>query len=250
MKKMIAAVAIAASLFVGTSFAGTGVAHASTIHTVLPGQMLWTIGAQRNVPFDVIKRANGLTSDQIRVGQFLKIPQPYMVQSGDTLWLISQRFGVSMDSVRYINNKWDTNLNVGQVLFLPTPLWNIVSLSASDLDLFERLVSAESKGEPFEGQAAVAGVVMNRVVSKDFPNTVRDVILQYYGSVPAFSPVANGQIYQPAATSAKEAVRLALLGYDYSLGAQFFYNPAMTDANNWIRTRTVTTAIGHHLFAR
>lgn len=244
MKRLVAAAAVAFSLLV------PGVAQASTIHTVLPGDVLWKVGAQHQMPYAVIQRANGLTSDTIRVGQFLKIPDRYVVQSGDTLWKISQRYGLPLHTIRSVNNIWDSSLRVGQVLYLPTPLRNVVTLSSADLDLFERLVSAESKGEPFEGQVAVANVVLNRVKSPDFPNSVRGVILQYYGSIPAFSPVDNGQIYQPATASAKTAVRTALLGYDYSLGAEFFYNPAFTSANNWIRRRPLTTAIGHHLFAK
>lgn len=243
MKKLIATAAVVFALLV------TSPVQASTIHTVLPGDGLWLIGVQQQVPYDVIRRNNGLNSNLITVGQFLYIPDPYVVQSGDSLWQISRRFGLPMDTVRYVNNVWDSTLLVGQVLYLPTPLRETVNLSPADLDLFARLVSAEAKGEPFEGQAAVASVVLNRVASPDFPATVRDVILDYSGSVPAFSPVANGQIYQPAVASAQEAVRVALQGYDYSLGSLFFYNPDLTGADNWIRTRSITTAIGHHVFA-
>lgn len=243
MKRLIAAAAMALVLL------GTSPAQASTIHTVLPGDGLWSIGVQHQVPYDVIRRTNGLNSNLIQVGQFLRIPDPYVVKSGDSLWQISRRYGLPLDTIRYVNNVWDSPLRVGQVLYLPTPLRNAVNLSPADLDLFERLVSAEAKGEPFEGQAAVASVVLNRVTSADFPATVRDVILDYSGSVPAFSPVDNGQINEPAVASAQEAVRVALQGYDYSLGAHYFYNPDLTGADNWIRTRSITTAIGGHVFA-
>lgn len=244
MKKLVAAAAVAFSLL------GANVVHASTIHTVLPGDGLWKIGVQYQTPHDVIRRANSLTNDTLNVGQFLQIPDRYVVRSGDTLWLISQRYGLPLDKIRQVNNLWDASLRVGQTLYLPTPLSNLVTLTAEDRDLFERLVSAESQGEPSAGQVAVANVVLNRVKSPDFPNSVRGVILQYYGTIPAFSPVHNGQIYEPAVPSAKEAVRVALLGYDYSLGAQFFYNPALTSASNWIRQRPVTASIGNHLFAK
>lgn len=244
VKKLVAVVSVVIALL------STSVAQASTIHTVLPGDTLWKVGIQQRVPYDVIRRTSGLTSNAINVGQFLWIPDRYVAKGGDTLWTISQRYGLSLSQVRYFNNEWDSQLYIGQVLYLPTPLQNVVTLSAADRDLFERLVSAEAKGESFTGQVAVANVVLNRVKSPDFPNTVRGVIMQYYGSVPAFSPVDNGEIYQPAVASAKEAVRTALLGYDYSLGAQFFYNPALTSADNWIRARTITTSIGNHLFAR
>lgn len=244
MKRLAAVAAIAFGIF------GSSVAQASTIHTALPGEGLWNIGAQHQVPYTVIKRANSLSSDSLRVGQFLKIPDKYVVRSGDSLWSISQRYGLSLTQVRAVNNIWGSSLNAGQVIYLPTPVRPLFTLSAADLDLFERLVSAESKGEIFAGQVAVANVVINRVKSPDFPDTVREVILQYYGSVPAFSPVHNGQINEPAVPTAKEAVRIALLGQDYSLGALFFYNPDLTSPNNWIRSRTVTRAFGNHLFAK
>lgn len=243
MKRLIAA-ALAFTLL------GTGAAQASTLHTVQPTDSLWSIGQEEQVPHAVIQRANGLASDLIIDGQTLQIPERYVVQPGDTLWKLAQRFDIPLSTIRYVNNKWDSLLLVGQVLYLPTPTENAVALSPADVDLFERLVSAESKGQPFEGQVAVANVVLNRVKSPDFPDTVREVITQYYGSVPAFSPVDNGQIDLPAVESAKEAVRVALAGYDYSNGAEFFYNPDLTSPDNWIRSREVTTGIGDHLFAK
>lgn len=244
VKKLIATAAVMFSLF------GATTAQASTIRTVLPGDTLWQIGAEYRMPYDVIRRTNGLASSAIQARQHLRIPEKYVVKSGDTMWLISQRYGISMNALRYVNNEWDSTLYVGQVLYLPTPLRNMYWLSRADLDLFERLVTAESVGEPFAGQVAVANVVLNRVKSPDFPNTVREVILQYYGSIPAFSPVHDGQINQPAAAMAKEAVQVALKGYDYSLGALFFYNPSLTDPNNWIRSRPLTKVIGNHVFAQ
>jgi N-acetylmuramoyl-L-alanine amidase len=243
LKRVIAAAALAFTLL------GTSAAQASTIHTVVPGDTLSAIAVQHQVPDNVIRRTNGLSSDRINAGAFLRIPETYVVKSGDTLWQISQRNSLPLATIRSINNASDA-LRVGQVLYLPTTLRNVVNLSPADLDLFARLVSAEAKGEPLNGQAAVASVVLNRVKSPDFPNTVRGVIMEYSGSVPAFSPVANGQIDQPALAPAKEAVRTALLGYDNSLGADYFYNPALTGSGNWIRTRSVTTTIGNHRFAR
>lgn len=233
-----------------TLFATTATAQASTIRTVLPGDTLWKIGVEYQMPFEVISRTNSLSTSSISVGQHLRIPERYVVKSGDTLWLISQRYGVPLTTLRQVNNEWDANLDIGQVLYLPTALQNLYSLSSADLDLFERLVSAEAIGEPFAGQVAVANVVLNRVKSPDFPNTVRGVILQYYGSIPAFSPVEDGQINRPAGAMAKQAVQVALKGYDYSLGALVFYNPNLTDPYNWVRSRPLTKVIGNHVFAR
>lgn len=244
MKKLIAAAAMMVTLL------GSATAHASTIRTVLAGETLWQIGVEQKMPYDVISRTNGMVNNEVQERQHLRIPERYVVKSGDTMWLIARRYGISMSTLRYVNNVWDSALYVGQVLYLPTPLRNKYWLSWADLDLFERLVSAESIGEPFAGQVAVANVVLNRVKSPDYPKTVREVILQYYGSIPAFSPVDDGQIYKPAGIKAKEAVQVALKGYDYSLGALYFYNPDLTDPYNWIRSRALTKMIGNHVFAR
>lgn len=247
---MIKKLVVTALAAVSLGLVSSGTVQASTIHTVLPGESLWRISSQRQMPLDVIRRNNSLSSDTLHVGQFLRIPDRYVVKSGDTLWQISQRYGIPLSTVQRVNNDWSGSLQTGQVLYLPTPLRNVVSLSAADRDLFERLVSAEAKGEPFNGQVAVAAVVLNRVKSSQFPGDVRSVIMQRYGSIPAFSPVTNGEIYKPATVASKEAVRVALQGYDHSLGSLFFYNSKLTSADNWIRSRAITMVIGNHTFAR
>jgi N-acetylmuramoyl-L-alanine amidase len=120
-------------------------------------------------------------------------------------------------------------------------------LSPEDLDLFARLVHAESAGEPFEGQVAVAASVLNRVKNSRYPDTVREVILQVIGGYYQYSPVLNGRIKLPANQSAYRAIRLALLGLDPSLGATGFYNPKLTD-DMWVLRRSVTREIGSHVF--
>lgn len=117
-----------------------------------------------------------------------------------------------------------------------------------------QITEAEAGGETFEGKTAVAAVVLNRVASSDWPNTIQDVIFQivkvdgisYY----QFSPVLDGRIYEvtPSAETL-EAVEAALNGEDPSGGASVFYNPAKTD-NVWVRERPVTKTIGGHVFAK
>jgi N-acetylmuramoyl-L-alanine amidase len=120
-----------------------------------------------------------------------------------------------------------------------------VGYKNSDINLLARLVSAEAKGEPYRGQIAVAAVVLNRVKSPLFPNTIPDVIYQ----PGAFSPVANGEIWKEPVSSAINAVHEALTGTDPSYGALFFFNPAKT-SNAYIWSRPQITKIGNHIFAR
>jgi len=120
-----------------------------------------------------------------------------------------------------------------------------VGYKNSDINLLARLVSAEAKGEPYRGQIAVAAVVLNRVKSPQFPNTIPDVIYQ----PGAFSPVANGEIWKEPVSSAYNAVYEALAGTDPSYGALFFFNPAKT-TNAYIWSRPQIVKIGNHIFCR
>lgn len=110
-----------------------------------------------------------------------------------------------------------------------------------------QIVSAEAKGECEEGQIAVANVVLNRVKSPNFPNTIKGVIFQHK----QFSPVANGSIYDKPYDSAVESSRKALQGKKIvSDDVLYFYNPSIVSRGNWIRTRKVVKTIGNHSFAK
>jgi len=117
--------------------------------------------------------------------------------------------------------------------------------SNSDYQLLARIISAEARGESYVGQVAVGAVVLNRVEHPSFPNSVSGVVYQSG----AFTAITDGQINEPIASSAYQAARDALNGWDPSGGALYYYNPAKTN-NAWIRTRPVITTIGNHVFAR
>ncbi|WHX98180.1 cell wall hydrolase [Neobacillus sp. DY30] len=129
------------------------------------------------------------------------------------------------------------------------PATPAVSLSNEEKDLFARLVEAEAKGESYEGKVAVAIVVLNRVDSPDFPNTVNDVIHEVVGNAYAFSPVQNGAINKPASEDAIRAVEEALTRQDRLNGSVYFYNPEIA-TDTWITTRETVKTIGNHVFAK
>jgi N-acetylmuramoyl-L-alanine amidase len=112
-----------------------------------------------------------------------------------------------------------------------------------------RLVHAEAVGEPYAGKVAVAAVIINRVRSADFPNTVKGVIYQIANGHYAFTPVENGRINQPADAASKKAVNEAIALTGKGNGSLFFYNPK-TSTSSWITSRPVTVTIGNHRFAR
>ena len=113
----------------------------------------------------------------------------------------------------------------------------------SEIALLARIISAESRGESYEGQVAVGAVILNRVEHPSFPNTISGVIYQSG----AFECVANGEINSPVASSSKKAAIDAINGYDPSGGAIYYYNPKNTK-NKYMLSRPVITIIGNHTF--
>ena len=117
--------------------------------------------------------------------------------------------------------------------------------SNNDLNLLAHLIYAEARGEPYSGQVAVAAVVLNRVKSSSFPNTVAGVIYERG----AFSVVADGQINLEPNQTAISAARDAMNGWDPTYGAIYYFNPN-TATNGWIWSRPVTVVIGNHRFCK
>ena len=119
------------------------------------------------------------------------------------------------------------------------------SVSSSNLDLLARCVYAEARGEPYTGQVAIAAVVLNRVESPSFPDTISGVIYQKG----AFTCVSDGQINLTPNQTAYNAARDALNGWDPTNGCLYYYNPA-TATSKWIWSLKVQITIGRHSFAR
>ena len=115
----------------------------------------------------------------------------------------------------------------------------------SNLNLLARVIYGESRGEPHTGQVAVGAVVMNRVKSSSFPNTLSGVVYQSG----AFDAVKDGQINLTPDSNARKAAQDALNGWDPSYGAIYYFNPS-TATNKWIWSRPMTVTIGKHRFCK
>ena len=115
----------------------------------------------------------------------------------------------------------------------------------SNLNLLSRLIYGEARGEPYVGQVAVGAVVLNRVKSSSFPNTIAGVIYQNG----AFDVVSDGQINLVQNSTAKKAAQDALNGWDPSYGAIYYFNPD-TAKSKWIWSRPMTVTIGKHRFCK
>ena len=118
------------------------------------------------------------------------------------------------------------------------------SYSSTDLYLLAKTIYAEGRGEPYIGQVAIGAVILNRVKSSSFPNTVSGVVYQSG----AFTAVADGQINLEPDQTAYNAAQDALNGWDPSYGCLYYYNPAVA-TSSWIFDRPTVTIIGRHVFA-
>ena len=123
------------------------------------------------------------------------------------------------------------------------PTGSSSSSANSNVNLLARVVNGEARGESYEGQVAIAAVVLNRVKHPSFPNSIAGVIYQ----PGAFTAVSDGQINQSVYSSCYNAARDALNGWDPTGGAIYYYNPS-TATNQWIRSRKIIKTIGKHVF--
>lgn len=173
----------------------------------------------------------------------------YYVGPGDTLYDLARDFSTSIGVILALNKKENSYLRSGEKIRLP--VHNLTShqilnhrISKQELNLLARAVYGEARGEPYLGQVAVAAVIINRVLSRRFPNTFAQVIYQQG----QFSAVSDGQINLTPNQRAYSAARDALNGSDPTNGALYFYNPKTATRVAFFRGRRVITKIGEHLF--
>lgn len=183
----------------------------------------------------------------------------YIVKSGDTMSQIASESGLSLQEFMAANPQVKSanliypgeklTINDGQPSqsMAVNSKQNSISISPADRDLLARLVHAEADGEPFAGQVEVANVVLNRVDSTQFPNSIPGVINQ----PGQFQAVSDGAINQaPDATNYK-AVDEAIENR-HNDGSLYYYNPAISTSDNcaWFATLQTVTVIGHHIFKK
>ncbi len=184
--------------------------------------------------------ATGLTTNQVKtVQQKLKnwgyykgsVDGIYGTQTKNAVKKFQKNNGLTADGI--VGSKTASALGM-----------SLSSQSSNDLYLLAKCIHAEARGEPYVGQVAIGAVILNRVKSSKFPNTVYGVIYQPW----AFTAVNDGQINLKPNQSAYNAARDALNGWDPTYGAIYYYNPA-TATSSWIWSRKIVVKIGKHNFA-
>lgn len=148
-------------------------------------------------------------------------------------------FAIEVDSE---NNK---NVSAMQTKSVTQQKREVISITSDELLLLSKLITGEARGESYEGQVAVAAVVINRVKDPRFPKTIKDVIYQQN----AFSVVKDGSINIQPTENAYKAAEEALYGLDPTNEAVYFWNPDIATCQ-WIRTLDPYMRIGNHVFAK
>jgi len=191
----------------------------------------------------------------------------YTVEKGDTLGEIADEHNTTVKKLTKLNphikdvnliyigdnidtnNKnmsttdADTNSETDTVKEHKDNTKQTASITNSEHGLLAKLVNAEARDESYKGKVAVAEVVLNRVDSDEFPNSIEGVIYQ----AGQFSPVTNGSINNTPTKEDKGAVKEALQGTNLTNGATFFWNPSIA-SNRWLDTKPTKAVIGGHEF--
>ncbi len=211
-------------------------------YTAVSGDSLFKVSQVFHTTVANLMNENNLKNSSLNIGQVLKVPgDTYTVQKGDTLFLISQKYKMPIADLRRANNIYTDKLDVGQRLAVPA------AVSTADLDLLSRLIMAEAQGEPYQAKVAVGAVVMSRVSSGLFADSVNGVIYQKINGYYQFTPVVNGWINKPADSDSINAAKEALNGVDPTNGALWYYDDSTT--NPFMLAKKVAIKISNMVFA-
>ena len=176
------------------------------------------------------------------------LAQAYTVASGDSLWKIGQEHGTTVDAIMSRNGLVGTTIHPGQVLDVPESTGAGdrpgISVADNELDLLARMIAAEAGDEPYQGKVAVGAVIVNRVKSSKFPNTLTAVMYQ----PGQFEPVQNGWLWRATVTQEdRAAAQAAIRGEDPTNGALYFFAHKKVKSG-WLWSRPWKTTIGNHRF--
>lgn len=233
-------------------------------YSVRPGDTLYGIGKKFGTGYQAIMLANNLESHTIIPGKALSIPTDkfdvHTVAEDETLYGIARKYGGDVDGIKSANNLASEVIHPDMRLIIPRegyqekeeakPVFGrSYVFTKEDIYLLAKLIHAEARGESPVGQVAVGAVIMNRLLSGDFPTTVREIIFQKTKGVYQFTPVQDGQINLEPDKQAFNAAERAARGEDPTGGALFFYNPEIS-SDQWIKTLAVKKVIGNHVFAK
>lgn len=267
-KKILKSILLTTTLTIGLSLSQSTAVNALE-HKAASGDSLYKISRLYNTSVANIMTANNFKNYNINIGQIIYVPcEKHTVIKGDTLYKISQKYNISLLKLRQANNIYTNYIYVGQVLDIPLPpeikpsdeikpTENIeqtdkeeittTNYTKEELDLLARLIMAETESQPYEAKVAVGSVVMNRIKSGLFAETIHGVINQKINGYYQFTPVENGWINRAANEECIKAAKEALSGVDTTDGAIWYYDDSTT--NKWILSKKVSVQYGRMIYA-
>lgn len=216
------------------------------VYQAQDGDTLDSIAQKYNISVDVLKYLNQLQDSNLTAGQQIIVAIPQQKTLNVTLAPVNGT--TAANGTAPVNENTNTKTAIGAPVYDPNPRRLDASTKGytqNDLDLLARVVYSEARGESYQGQVAVASVVLNRMRSPLFPHTIAGVVFEPW----AFTAVYDGQFNLTPDASAYRAAKEAMRGDDTSNGALFYWNPS-TATSRWVWSRTIIETIGHHVFAR
>jgi LysM repeat protein len=229
-------------------------------YTVQKGDSLYLIAQKYKMPLSEISRANNIYNDRLDIGQRLAVPVPGSASIPANTQPNAEPSTTSVTPAPPVASA-PVNTPAPPVASAPvvapaadsaanapvTKSAQAEVYSAEDLDVLSRLIMAETQGEPYQAKVAVGAVVMNRVQSGLFTDSVKGVIYQNINGYFQFTPVVNGWINKPANTDSINAAKDALNGADPTSGALWYYDDSTT--NQFMLSKEVAIKIGVMVFA-
>ncbi|MEE0775543.1 MAG: cell wall hydrolase [Bacillota bacterium] len=245
---------------------GVSAAEVNTTYTVQNGDTVYKIAQKFNVDQSAIINGNGLSNGGTLIypGMNLRIDSNaknnpngnYAVSNGDTLYCLAQSYGLSVESIMTANGLTADRIYSGQKIYLEgaasAPEDNdsaadpSITLTEDELWMMAKMIYGEARGESYEGQVAVGAVIMNRIESPLFPNTMYGVLFQKN----QFSAVDDGQYYLTPNATAVAAAKDAARGVDPTHGSLFYWNPVKAPNNAFLNSKEIVATIGGHVFAK
>lgn len=190
---------------------------------------------------------SGKTARELQVKNSKHAYGVYVVREGDNLYWLAQRYDSSIDELVKLNGLNSETIKPSQALVVPLRTLREypvgVSLTDQEVQWIAQMIHAEARGEPYIGQVAVGAVILNRLKSRQFPNTVYDVLFQRN----AFQPIRDGSFFKPASEVSYRAALEALSGHDPTNGSVFFFNPRISN-DRFMHARPAVVTIGQHRF--
>lgn len=235
-------------------------------YTVKSGDTVYKIAQAKGLTVDAIVNANGLNNGGKDIYPAMTLvldsnaknaPNAnYTVQYGDSLYKVAVKYGTTVGKLQEANSLTATRIYAGQQLYVPGAAItdpegggtgeNPLGLTEDEIYMMAKMIYGEARGESYQGQVAVGAVIINRIKSSDFPNTMSGVLFQKN----QFSAVDDGQYYLTPDATAIAAAYEATAGVDPSYGSLFYWNPVKAPNNAFLNAKPIIVTIGGHVFAK